>query len=109
MHISETTHPNFIACMLSTAVDRSWFVCHRCDTLCTTSFVNDVMFSYNGPHNVTMLQQQHYCNVVHARTPLLRRIGCILSQIMIHAKDRRVLHDDGRVCEASLHSLVLAR
>jgi len=40
-------------------------LCRRCNTLCTSGFADDVMFSYSGPYGgVTLLQQPH-CSTVH--------------------------------------------
>jgi len=41
----------------------SVLLCLRCDTLCTSGFVDDVMSSYNGPYGSIMLPQQQRCNV----------------------------------------------
>jgi len=51
-YISKTTRPNFtFLCMLAVAVTRSSSGNHTCDTLCTSAFADDVMFSYSlmGP------------------------------------------------------------
>ena len=52
---------------------------HSCNMSCTSGFVDDVMFSYDGPCGGVTLPQQPRCNVVHGLTPLLRGTGCILS------------------------------
>jgi len=44
--------------------------------LCTSGFVDDVMFSYNGTYGgVTLAAQQPRCNVEHALTTLMHGIG----------------------------------
>jgi len=50
-----------------------------CDTLSTSGFVDDVMFSYNGSYGGVMLPQQPRYYVEYGLTPLLSGIGCILS------------------------------
>jgi len=39
--------------------------------LCISAFVDDVMFSYNGPYSRLMLPQQFCCSIVYGLTPLL--------------------------------------
>jgi len=50
----------------------------RCTALCTSGFVDDVRFSYNGLGGVTLPQLQPRCNVMHRLTPLLCGICCVL-------------------------------
>ena len=48
-HISETTRPHFIDCFVHVACGRGTVLLWpRCDTLCLSSFMDDVMFSHNG-------------------------------------------------------------
>ena len=47
--------------------------------------------------------QQHYINIVHGLTPLLRGIGCVLSQTTSGAKTRRVLRARGAGAEYAMH------
>jgi len=51
----------------------------RCNTLCTSGFVADDMFSHNGPNGGVMQAQQPRCNVVHALAPPLRDTDYVLS------------------------------
>jgi len=51
----------------------------RCNTLCTSSFLGNVMFSYNRPYGGVTLSQQPRYNVVYNLTPLIRGIGSVLS------------------------------
>jgi len=44
--------------------------------LCTSGFVNVIMFSFNGPDGCILLLQLPRCSVMHGLTPLLHGIGC---------------------------------
>jgi len=49
-HISETTRPNFTKRLMRVTCGRgSVLLLRRCDTLCTSGFVDDLMFSQMGP------------------------------------------------------------
>ena len=51
LHISKTTWPNItkFLCIFYASV----LLCQHCNTLCTSGFVDDVMFSHNGPCGVS--------------------------------------------------------
>jgi len=57
-------HQNFCACSI--------FLWRHCDTI--SGFVDDAMFSYNGPIGSMMKLQQPHCNVVYGLNPC-----CVLS------------------------------
>jgi len=59
----------------------------RCNTLCTSGFVDDVMFSDNGPRGSVTLTQQPSCNIVHCARANTPAAWCWL---------RSVLDDDER-------------
>jgi len=84
-HIFGTIGPvsNLRQFFLHVTYDRgSVLLCRR--TLCTSGFVDDVIFAHNGRH-VGMLicryrcSELSYCVVVRRLTPLLHRIGCVVS------------------------------
>jgi len=58
----DRTSPNFwsVACG-----DNSFLLWRRCDTLSTSGFVNDVIFSYKGPP----LGQNKYCIIFKKKSP----------------------------------------
>jgi len=45
-HNSKTTQPNIISCCASRVLVLLW---RRCDTLCTSGFMDGVVFLHNGP------------------------------------------------------------
>ena len=52
-HISGTTRPifaKFVHCTLPVSAARTDFLWQRCDTLCTSGFMDDVIFVHNGHH-----------------------------------------------------------
>jgi len=50
-HISRTIPPNFTKLFVHASHNRgSVFFWQRCDTLCTSGFLDDVMFSFNWPY-----------------------------------------------------------
>jgi len=55
-------------------------------TLCTSGFMEDVIFAHNGPHHmetcrsITLQRVTSLRRRVHAIAPLLRRTGCVVSQ-----------------------------
>ena len=64
--------------------------------LSTSGFVDDsddVVFLYYWSTGGALLL--YHCNIVHGLTPLLRSIGCILSQTMTGARTRRVHYGRG--------------
>ena len=73
-------------------------------------------FVYCGPSGGMLvgLPQQHHCNVVNRLTPLLRSIGCVLSQTTAGANVRQVFVKTyhGGVCDAPfvtcIHASLLA-
>jgi len=74
---SHVIFPNVYACSqwrenVPRIIDRT--VWHR-GTLSTSGFVDDFVFSYNGPYGAMTLAQQYRCNVVHGLKYLLRGIG----------------------------------
>jgi len=86
------TSSNFL-CILPVAVYRSSSGgVATCNTLCTSGFVDDIMFSYNGLHGNVTLPQQPHCNVLHGLTPC----G------VLGAKTRRVLHARGAGAEFAM-------
>jgi len=52
-HISKTTRLNF---MIHSVCASLWPLWWQCNTLCTSGFVDDVMFSHNGPNKDTRLK-----------------------------------------------------
>jgi len=46
------TSSNFL-CMLIASARGSVLLWQHCDTLCTSGFVDDVMFSHNGPYGAS--------------------------------------------------------
>jgi len=76
MHVSRIPRPVFIQLSVSVAwVYRSvWW---RCNTLCTSGFVDDVMFSNNWHYVGVTVPQQPRCNIEHGLTP--RRMTSIVS------------------------------
>jgi len=87
---SGNTSPNFTKCMLSVAVAVAWSssVGGACNTLCTSGFVDDVMFSHNGPNGGVTLRQQPHFRVVYVLTPLLV-VLVVLFQAMSGVKTTR--------------------
>jgi len=70
--ISGLTRSHFIEFSVRVVYGRGSILLRwRCNTLCTSGFADDVVFSYNGPYGgVTLLQQPH-CSVGYGHTPLL--------------------------------------
>ena len=57
-------------------------------TRCPSDFMDDVTFSHNGPYNgMSIPLPIRRCSVVRMLTPLLRRIGCFVSQTTAGACD----------------------
>jgi len=56
-HISETTRANFtkFSCTLGVRGRGSVLLCRRSDTICTSGFMDDVMFSQNGLYGALCL------------------------------------------------------
>ena len=80
-HISETTRLNYIKFSVHVAYGcGSILFLWRCDTLCTSGFVDNVTFCYNRPHGGVTLRQRLRSNLCYGLTPLLRGIGCVLSE-----------------------------
>jgi len=78
-HISKTTHPNFTKCSVHVSCGRGFVLLRwRCNMLCTSGFVDDVMFSNHELNGSVSLPQQRHCSVVHGLTPLLCGIGSVL-------------------------------
>jgi len=79
-HSSETIRPNFTKFFVHVACGS---VTVACPTLLqqvkSSSFVNNVIFSYNQHYGGMTLLQKPWCNVVHGLSPLLYGIGCIPS------------------------------
>jgi len=73
-HISKTTRPNFTFSVRVTCGRGSVLLWRQCNTLCTSSFVNDVMFS----HNIANWQNQRRreCFVEFARWRSLPTASC---------------------------------
>ena len=61
------TLPNF-PCTLPVTMAQV-FLWQRCNTLSTSGFMDDVMFSIKGPYNDVTLPQQLGCNVQYVLTP----------------------------------------
>jgi len=66
-------------------------LCRRCNM--TSSFVDNLIFSYNKPYASVTLPQQLRCNVVHGLTSLMR--GC---PVLVNGgcQERRVLSVEGQ-------------
>jgi len=84
-HILGTTCPIFVK--LSAHVVRLSCSGSIVITLCTSGFVDDVVFSCNSPTEATAAALLH-CRVLYALTPLLRGSGCILFWVMAGARTR---------------------
>ena len=55
----------------------------RCDTLCTSGFIDDVTFAHNGPNGGMSILlhrciERRHCVVVCRLTPLLCNIDCVI-------------------------------
>jgi len=76
-------HPIFVAfCLWS-----SFGPPLRCNMLCTSGFMDDVMFSFNRLYGGVTLLRQSRCSVVNGITPLLCGIGCVLSYTTARGQD----------------------
>ena len=47
--------------------------------MCSSGFLDGVMFLYYGPNSGKSLPPQRHCNVINTLTPLLHGIGYVLS------------------------------
>ena len=81
----------------------------RCNMICTSGFVDDVSFPYNGSFGGVTLSQQPRCNVVHRLTPPLRGINCVTvsscPKTKAGAKSKRVSHASAAAAEYSIIDL----
>jgi len=100
-HIWGTTHPNFtkFSSVLVAFGHDSVLLWQRCNTLCTSGFVDDVIFSCDGASGGVSLP---YSSVTAASSCMSYRrycvFGCVLSW-RHSAKSRRVLSARGRLAE----------
>ena len=78
-HVSWTSHLNYTTVSVHVACGRGLVVLwRRCNALCTSCCVDDVMLYYNRPDDSVTLLQQPCCSVVHGLTPLLPGESCVL-------------------------------
>jgi len=55
-HISKTTRPNFTKFFIHVTGGRgSILIWRHCNALCTSGFVDDVMFAHNGPYGAWLI------------------------------------------------------
>jgi len=82
------TSPNFLRTLPEAAARHAAVA--ACDTLCTSGFVENVIFSYNRPYGGMSVASLHGVAAAASCTgykPLLRGIGCVLS---LHCSSRLV-------------------
>jgi len=75
-HTRGTTRPSLTRFSVHVARGRgSVLLSRHCDTPCTSGFVDDFMFFYNGSLGDVTLPPQPRCNPVHGLTPFMRGIS----------------------------------
>jgi len=82
LHFSKTTRSNFTKFLMYVARYRgSVLIWRRCDTLCTSGFVDDIMSSHNQHWFVMCIAKRRECNT--------RNYYINSSQILLNDKDHR--------------------
>jgi len=82
-HISETVCPIFAS--LHVTYGRGLLLhWRRCDMLCTSGFMNDVIFAHNGPYGGMSTSMK--------RMTTLPRTGCVMSQTTSSGTETRRVH-----------------